>query len=551
MQAKWVIQNNEVPESVEDVFDIVLKNRGVSRESFLGLGLHDLQKYMNIKNLDQGVELLISHLNKNSSITIVGDYDCDGITSVAQFSLFLREIGFKNFRVIIPTREEGYGIPDKALKGLIPGNLFITLDCGTHDSQKVKVIRENGLDVLIIDHHEIMDQSRVAPATVLINPKQPDCPSNFKEICSSGLTLLFLIRLRQMLPPRWHRPILDSRYQCLSAVGTIADVMPLKEANRIIAMAGLEKMEKDKYPPLSVLRRISGVSNKPVSAGIVGFYIAPRINAAGRVGDPILAFDLLTSSTGKQLEKTALELNRLNSKRQAEEEKVIKYISMYLKSCHLKSRTLVVAGKGWHPGVIGIVASRIIQDYHYGPTIVGSVDGNGVIKASGRSIPGFDMCAALSYCDDVLIKWGGHEAAAGMSVEVDRFSEFQKRFEEFAKQMPSEVFEPKLLIDTRLPLELISTDLVNQLLLLEPHGPGNPQPTFLTEKLPLQSFRTFGNKSEHLAMDFDPGISAVYWKGGNLAHELRVGNSYDVVYTIEMNYYNNRPKIIIKSIRPG
>ncbi len=551
MRARWVLQSERQPENYDEVIDIILRNRGVSRETFLGLSLHDLQNYMEIKNLDKGVKLLISHLQRNSRITIVGDYDCDGITSVAQLTLFLREIGFNNFQVIIPTRKEGYGIPERAVEALLPDSLFITLDCGTHDVEKIKRIRAQNVDVLVIDHHEIMDISRVAPATVMINPKQPGCPSTFKEICTSGLILIFLIRLRQMLPSSWPRPVLDGRYQSLSAIGTIADVMPLKEVNRIITMVGLRRMNENKYAPLNVLRRVSGVLNRPLSAGVVGFYIAPRINAAGRVGDPLLAFDLLTTSAEDAMERNALELNRLNNKRQAEEEKVIKCIAMYLKSCSLNQRTLVVAGKGWHPGVIGIAASRVIQDYHYGPTVVGSVDGDGVIKASGRGVPGFDMCEALSYCDDVLIKWGGHEAAAGMSIEVERFAEFQKRFEEFARRLPEDVFEPKLLIDMIIPLDIVDTKLIEHLNLLEPHGPGNPYPVFLSRKLKLCSFKTFGRKSEHLSVNFNDNITGIFWKKGSIASSLGCGSSYDVVFSLEMDNFSNRPRMVIKDMRPG
>ncbi len=551
MRARWVLQSEKQPESYDDVIEIILQNRGVSRKSFIGVSLHDLQNYMEIKNLDEGAELLISHLRKNSRITIVGDYDCDGITSAAQLTLFFKEIGFDNFQVIIPTREEGYGVPERAVEVLSPNSLFITLDCGTHDVERIKKVREQDVDVLVIDHHEIVDISKVAPATVIINPKQPGCPSTFKEVCTSGLVLIFLIRLRQKLPSNWPRPVLDGRYQSLSAIGTIADVMPLKEVNRIIAMAGLKKMNENKYAPLNILRRVSGVSNKPLSAGVIGFYIAPRINAAGRVGDPILAFELLTTSAEDRMEQNALELNRLNSKRQAEEEKVIRYIAMYLKSCSLNQRTLVVAGKGWHPGVIGIAASRVIQDYHYGPTVVGSVDGDGIIKASGRGVPGFDMCEALSYCDDVLIKWGGHEAAAGMSIEVGRFAEFQKRFEEFARELPEDVFEPKLLIDMVMPPDIVDMKLIEHLSLLEPHGPGNPHPVFLSKRLELCSFRTFGSKSEHLNVNFSGNMTGVFWKKGCIASGLRCGSLYDVVFSLEVDNFFNRPRMVIKDMRPG
>lgn len=548
--AEWIIRCKHIPSDVEELIDILLENRNAGDAAFLYPQLSYLQSYMNIKNLDKGVHLLLYHMNKNHDIVVVGDYDCDGITSIAQLLWFFRSINYHKVHSIVPTRDEGYGIPERAVRKFSGAPLFIVVDCGTHDYDAVTLLKRSGSDVLVIDHHEIANPNQVAPATVLINPKQPSCPSRFKELCSSGLTLLFLIKLRQYLSGKWPRPVLDGRYQSLAAMGTIADVMPLVEANRIITKAGLDRINEDKFLPLSVLRSAAGIESKRVNAGIVGFYLAPRINAAGRVGDPLEALSFLTATDREAIERTAGDLNRLNAMRQVEEEKVLRRIALYVKARPIDKRTLVVAGKGWHPGVVGIVASRAIQRYHYGPVIVGTLNEDGMVRASGRAVPGFDMCLALSSCDDILLRWGGHEAAAGLTIQVERLKEFRERFELFARQLPDEIFRPKLYIDVELPYELITMDVLEHLELLEPHGHGNPTPLFLTRRQRVVEAKTFGSSDEHVSIRFESGLPAVFWRATTHPWGLpiKVGQTYDVIYNLEYDAYLKAPRMVIRDL---
>lgn len=513
--------------------------------------LSGLEGYMNIKNLDEGARLLLSHLEQGHKIVVVGDYDCDGITSVAQFVWFFREIGHTDFNVVIPTREEGYGIPPRAFEQFAGAPLFITVDCGTHDFEMIGSLKKRGSDVIVIDHHEITDSSRLAPATVLINPKQPDCPSFFKDFCSSGLTFLFLIRLRQMLDSRWPRPVLDGRYQSLAAIGTIADVMPLVGANRIITKVGLDRINEDRFQPIKALRNVAGLSSRIINGVAVGFYLAPRINAAGRVGDPLTALSLLTATDPEEMDRRARELNHLNNLRQLEESKILRHISMYMKEHSVKMRTLVITGTGWHPGVVGIVASRVIQRFHYGPVIVGTVDDCGIVKASGRSIPGFDICRALNECNDVLIRWGGHEAAAGLTLHLDMLEEFRKRFEAFACRLPADIFVPKLQIDLELPQDLIGEELLEGLALFEPHGPGNPHPLFVTRNCRVEDVRSFGSDEKHLSLTFAGNLSGIVWRADEMSFSslLKPGLFCDVAYNLERDPYSGMARMIIRDVK--
>ncbi|SFM90231.1 single-stranded-DNA-specific exonuclease RecJ [Thermodesulforhabdus norvegica] len=549
---EWVINHRQIPSDVDEVISILVKSRAGEREDeFLHPHLSGLKSYMEIKNLDEGARLLVSHLERGHRVVLVGDYDCDGITSIAQLVWFFRDIGYGNFETIIPTREEGYGIPLRALEQHAGAPLFLAVDCGTHDVEMIGALKDSGSDVVVIDHHEVTDPSRIAPATVLINPKQPGCPSRFKDLCSSGLTLLFLIRVRQMLDGRWPYPTLDGRYQSLAALGTIADVMPLTGANRIIAKAGLERINEDRFPPIRILRDVAGLSSRTINAGSVGFYLAPRINAAGRVGDPATALSLLTATEIDDMNRAARELNRLNTARQLEESKILRRISMYLKTRRIKNRTLVIAGRGWHPGVVGIVASRVIQNFHYGPVIIGTVNDEGVVRASGRSIPGFDICRALQECDEFLIRWGGHEAAAGLTLHLDMLSEFRKKFEAFASGLPGDIFIPKLNIDLEIPRELIRDELVDHLSLFEPHGPGNPLPLFVTRNCLLENVKPFGTEERHLSLSFAGGLKGIVWRARDkgFAPALTPGVFCDVAYHLELDPYTDLPRMIVRDVK--
>ncbi len=235
IQPKWHILAETTPTSVEDVLDVLLKNRGVEAP-FLCYTLKDLEAHLGMCGLDEGARLMSSHLMKGHELILVGDYDCDGITSVAQMSLFLKEIGHKSFNVVIPERTEGYGIPYRAVTDHPNARLLVAMDCGTLDTKSVGAARDSGMDCIVIDHHEVPDKG-VAPASVLINPKQPACSSSFKEFCSSGLTLLFLSRLRKALQQEgtFKTPSLGGKYLALATIGTIADIVPLLEGNRMLA----------------------------------------------------------------------------------------------------------------------------------------------------------------------------------------------------------------------------------------------------------------------------------------------------------------------------
>jgi single-stranded-DNA-specific exonuclease len=549
IRVQWQVLEETQATSVEEVIEILLTNRGVA-PSFLSCALKDLEPHLAMQGMDEGAELMARHLCAGHKIVLVGDYDCDGVTSVAQMSLFLRDIGYRNYEVVIPVRTEGYGMPERAVVDHPDARLFVIMDCGTLDVKAVTMARDLGADCIVIDHHEVPEEG-LAPATVLINPKQRACLSPFKEFCSSGLTLLFLVRLRRAIQGHFSAPNLGGKYLALAAIGTVADIVPLVEGNRILTSCGLSCINKGTFMPVSRILDTAGLSGKTLTAGHIGYYVGPRINAAGRMAEARLAFDLLTAESSDEITRLTHELNRLNAARQHQEDVILKEIRQRFADEREGKRTLVMGDPKWAAGIIGIIASRIQQELRFGPTIVFFMDEQkGIARGSARSIPGFDIHAALGGCSDLLLKWGGHKMAAGMTVSLDLFEAFARRFEEVAQQHPADVFVPKGKIDAFLDIDLVSRKLLDGLKQLEPHGPGNPTPVFAARNIRVSIQKAFGRDQNHLRLRVGNGIGGIFWRG--VRHyesgQWRDGEYVDVVFQVEWDDYSKKPVLNIKDI---
>ncbi len=518
---RWKILNERLPATVADVVDIILQNRNLDSHAVTG-ELKDLSEHLCIRGMTEGACLLAKHMANRNKIVVVADYDCDGITSAAQMALFFQETGYENFKVVIPSRAEGYGIPERAISENLDAKVFVALDCGTLDFKPVQLACSMGADCIVIDHHEAPagapgSHAALAPASVLINPKHPECGSSFKEFCASGLTFLFLAALRRALRSAktcLPLPALGGKYLALAATGTVADLVPLVSANRILARSGLRNLNANSCAPLSYLAAAAGLSGKTLTAGHIGFYLGPRINAAGRVSEGQIAYDLLTSDQPSRLVRLARELDNLNAQRQAQEGKIVGEIRTRLAQCPPTGRTLVMGSAQWRPGVVGIAASRVQQDLYYAPVVIFSIDeGKAIARGSARSVPGFDVHHALSMCADLLIKWGGHKAAAGLTIAADRIDEFADRFEDVARQYRAEIFVPYGKVDLELPLALAGPELVRALEELEPHGMGNPAPVFALRGARFNSVRVFGKEQNHLKIALENGLEGIWWRG--------------------------------------
>jgi single-stranded-DNA-specific exonuclease len=570
LRRRWKILNERSPATVSDVIDIVLQNRNIDPLAFTS-ELKDLFEHLCIRGMTEGAQLLASHMENRSKVVVVADYDCDGITSAAQFALFFQDIGYHDFTVVIPSRAEGYGIPERVISENPDAKVFVALDCGTLDLKPVRMARSMGADCIVIDHHEVpvdnhtpflrggrgdFSEHALAPASVLINPKHPECCSPFKELCASGLTFLFLASLRRALrsaQTSLSLPSLGGKYLALAATGTVADLVPLVSANRILARSGLRNLNANSCAPLSYLASTAGLAGKTLTAGHIGFYLGPRINAAGRISEGQIAYDFLSSNEPSRLARLARELEGLNAQRRAQEEKIIKEIRARLSGSPPNRRTLVMGSSRWQPGVVGIAASKVQQDLYYAPVVILSIDeATGIARGSARSIPGFDIHRALSMCSELFIKWGGHKAAAGLTIVSDRIEEFADRFEEVALQHQEEIFVPNGKIDLELPLAFVGPKLVEALEKLEPYGMGNPAPVFALRGARFNSARVFGKEQNHLKLAFESGLDGIWWRGAQSFLEDKkslspsdCGQIVDMVFHVGWNAFHKKTMLEI------
>lgn len=545
----WKILSSAMPGSVPEVIEILLANRDLDPRHIAG-DIKDLEPHLAMRGMRRGAGLMAQHMAEGHKIVLIGDYDCDGITSTAQMALFLREAGYGNYEVVIPLREEGYGIPERAVRQNPDAKLFVAMDCGTLDRKPVELARSLGADCIVIDHHEV-PEGEIAPASVLINPKHPECGSRFKEFCASGLTLLFLASLRRAIGNAFPAPALGGKYLVLAAIGTIADLVPLVSANRILAGSGLRNLNGHCFPAASQLARAAGLSGKTLTAGHVSYYIGPRINAAGRIADGRIAFDLLTSQDRENLADLALELNRLNARRQTQEEIIVKEIRERFAGGAPGARTLVMGDPGWPAGVVGIVASRVQQELHYAPVVIFSIDpADGMARGSARSVPGFDIHLALKQCADLFSKWGGHKAAAGLTMPASKIGEFAVRLEKIALGYPEEVFQPRGKVDMELPPSLLGLQLWEALRRLEPHGMGNPAPVFVLRDTPVTVKKAFGKAQNHLRLGFGNGLEGVYWRGAQRHCHLGVDRTdrLDVIFQVDWDSFHGKLMLDVKDV---
>jgi single-stranded-DNA-specific exonuclease len=529
-----------------DPAEWILRHRGQDPETFTRTDLTGLAAYLTMDGLDEAAELASRHILAGHKILLVADYDCDGLTSAAQFSMFLREIGH-DFAIVVPTREEGYGVPMRAVREAAGAKLMIAMDCGSLDHGPISAARRAGMSVIVIDHHETKDGK--TPADFLVNPKKPGCPSRFKEFCASGLTLLFLSRLRNALGCDIR---LGGRYQALAALGTVADMVPLVEGNRILVAKGLEAIARDLSLPVEALAEAAGISGKEITAGRIAFQIAPRLNVGKRgMVDPMEVYRFLMEGDPKRSRDYAARLHQANRQRQMLEDAVLKDAIERLRDTP-RGRALVMAGDSWEPGVLGIAASKLIEgEHHYGPVILLTLDREtGLLSGSGRSVPGVDLHGALLACEGLLGRWGGHKMAAGLSLSPGNLEAFREELEKVLAGYPAELFVPRGTVDALVSLEAIDKGFVDALAVLEPHGYGNPKPVFAVEA-PICGVRTMGALNNHLEVSLGENgrrLRAVWWNGAEFRGHLEGFGNALVIGKVGWSDYWNAPEMVVEDV---
>lgn len=499
------------------------------------------------KGMNVAVERIIKAINNKEKILIYGDYDVDGITSTTVLKKYLMDRGI-SVDTYIPNRlHEGYGLNKNAIDTIKERNidLIITVDCGISAIEEVDYAVSLGMDVIVTDHHEVGE--KLPNALAVIDAKRKDNTYPFRSLAGVGAVfkLIQALSIKLEIKPEEYLKYLD-----LVCVGTISDIVPLEGENRTIAKLGLMLIKVTRNLGLRELIKSSGY--KEIDSNTISFGVAPRINACGRMGHEEEALKLFLAEDLESATKITKELNEYNTLRQSTEKAIYEEAVQEIDRNHLDEKnSIVLGGKGWHHGVIGIVSSKVTDKY-YKPSILLSFEDN-IAKGSGRSVPGFDLYEGLTKCEDLLEKYGGHSMAVGLTLKKENLENFKERFEQIAKEKNIKELVPIIYIDDELKLKDINMDLVKSISILEPFGEANKVPLFLIRNLKIDSIRAL-SEGRHLKLtlrDENFVINAIGFELGYLAEEYRIGDRIDVVGTLEINSFNGFSSIQInmKDIR--
>jgi single-stranded-DNA-specific exonuclease len=463
---------------------------------------------------------------------------------------FLREIGATPVYHVPHRIEEGYGLNSEGLRQLKARgvDLVITVDCGISNAREVAAANELGLDIVVVDHHQPPEELPAAAAVV--NPHRSDCGFPDKGLCAAGLAFYVIIGLRARLREHgWFAGAGDPdirRYLDIVTLGTIADMVPLKGVNRTLIRRGLIELANSTRPGVVALKQVSSIPAGEVSAGQVGFRLGPRINAAGRVDYGIKVVELLTTHSNDVALKIARELDEHNNQRRALEAEVLQQALALADSRYDggKRHSLVLAGEGWHPGVLGIVASRVVERFHRPTVVIGFNQAEG--KGSARSIRGFHMVEGLRRCADILEKFGGHEFAGGLSIKPECLGLFTERFEAAARHdLAPEDLQPRLEIDAQLEFSAIDMPLLREVEIMQPFGIGNPEPVFMTADAEVCERRVFSAGVRLRLRQAGRVIGGVmFGAGDDFPGEL--GERIDVAYRLSENNWNGVSRVELK-----
>jgi single-stranded-DNA-specific exonuclease len=527
----------------------LLVNRGyedvTAAQLFLHGGAETLGDPFLLKGVAAAVERIKYALDNHQNITIYGDYDVDGVTATALLYTVLKRLGAEVGYYIPERQSEGYGLNENALAALSQTGtkLLITVDCGISAVSEVASMAGR-MDIIITDHHQ--PSPEIPDCLAVINPKQADCRYPDKNLAGVGVAY----KLCQALWHYLYKGEVFTDYLDLVAVGTIADIVSLTGENRVMVKLGLHQLAVTDNLGLKALLKVCNLADSKIDAGKVGFIIAPRLNAAGRLSHAAAGVELLVTDDAARSAELATELNNENLKRQTIEKELLTEAEQLLGGIDINTtNALVLAGQNWHPGVIGIVASRVVEKI-YRPTVMISIK-DGIGKGSCRSIPGFNIYQGLEQCADLLLQFGGHQQAAGFSIAEANIDAFRQRLNTVAGQcLKEEDFRPAVKIDAEVGLEEINAALIEQLACLAPYGMGNPSPVFMAKNLVIDNVRSIGQDGRHLKLKVKRRNSTndvVAWEKGALADQLANDGNVDLVFVPEFNEWQGRRLVQLRA----
>ena len=529
---------------------LIAQARGIKTSSEARAFFYDEEEDvppLSFTDMDKAVRVITDAIDGYKRIAVCGDYDADGVTATALLYTYLQDQG-ADVISRIPERSEGYGLSIAAIDELHEQGvkLIVTVDCGISCIDEAEYCRKKGIKLVVTDHHLCGD--RLPDCEAVVDPHREDCRIPFRDYAGVGVAYKLVCAMEGE-----NAPVALETFADLITLGTVGDVMPLLGENRRIVRRGLRQINDDERPGLNALREVSGTSSKDLKATDLSFGLVPRINAAGRMGSPLRAFNLLISEDFTQCADLAGEINHANVLRHEAEEKILKDIGELLKNDPLLKydKVIVVDGEGWHGGVIGIVAAKLVERFGK-PAIVISRDGENA-KGSGRSIEGFSLYDALKSCEDCLERYGGHKLAAGLGLRSGTIERFRREINKTAAELPT--VRPMLKIDCRLSPAAINNELLNALATLEPFGAGNPLPTFGLFGVTVKSIQPV-SEGRHTKLILDKnGVSFAAMRFGLRTQDFpfKAGEKIDVAVTVEANEYLGTvsPSIRIKDLKPS
>lgn len=515
----------------------ILVNRKLDEteiEDFLNPTRKSFHNPFLMPDMKKAVDRIVKAIQNNEKVIIYGDYDVDGITSITVLKSFLKDRGIFVDSYIPNRLEEGYGLNKQAIDKISQDNykLMITVDCGISGIDEIEYASSLGIETIVTDHHEVGD--RLPNAIAVVDAKRKDNEYPCRDLAGVGVVfkLIQAIGIELKLDEKEYLKYLD-----IVCIGTISDIVPLVDENRAIAKLGLLLVKQTKNIGLRNLLMSSGYKN--IDSNTISFGVAPRINACGRMGHADEALKLFLSNDIYEVNELVKSLNEYNKIRQDTEKNIYEDAILQIEQNKLDEQSaIIVSGKGWHHGVIGIVSSKITEVY-FKPSILLCDEGD-ILKGSGRSIPGFDLHQALMKCQNTIERFGGHAMAIGITMKPNKLEEFTKQFEEIAKMAKIDEIIPIVNIDAKIDLNYINKEMVESLKMLEPFGEGNKMPVFAFKNLRIDSIRAL-SEGKHIKMtlrDNNNMINAIGFNLGKISEEYRIGDKIDVVGTLEINSFN-------------
>ncbi len=547
MNKKWHIYETDADKvekiknkyNLNDLLATILVNRNIIKEEEIKVFLHPTRNnFYNpflITDMEIAVKRIIDAIKNKEKVTIYGDYDVDGITSITVLKSFLKDIGLEADDYIPNRLDEGYGLNKEAINKISQHgcNLMITVDCGISAIDEINYASSLGIETIVTDHHEAGND--LPKAIAVIDNKRKDSQYPFRELAGVGVVFKLIQALGIKLGLKEEAYL---KYLDIVCVGTISDIVPLIDENRVIAKLGLMLVKQTNNIGLKSIINSSGYTQ--IDSNTISFGVAPRINACGRMGKAQEALELFLSSDINKVNELTKKMNKHNLERQETEKTIFESVVKTIEEEKLNEKqALIVVGENWHHGVIGIVSSKI-TDMYFKPSILLSFEKDDIGKGSGRSIPGFDLHEALMECSDTVEKFGGHSMAVGVTIKKDKLEEFRQKFEKIAIKNKVNEIIPIINIDAKINLSDINKEIVESLKQLEPFGEANKMPIFALKNLKIDSIRSL-SEGKHLKLtlkDNNYMINAIGFNLGYLSEEYKIDDKVDVAGVLEINTFN-------------